>query len=215
MRIIRPLGLALLAALLAGPASAAELSQAEALRALVQPESGARLAGVERLGEIGTMADANRLLERLADVSAPVRDAAQAALWAIWSRSGELEIDRLLAQGVQQMQAQALDEALKTFDLIVRRKPDFAEGWNKRATVYFLLGRHEESLRDCDEVLKRNRHHFGALSGAGQIHLQLGHPRRALGFFRRAMRINPNLSGPAQIIPLLERHLREKERMTV
>ena len=81
------------------------------------------------------------------------------------------------------MRASELDEALATFSDIVARKPAFAEGWNKRATIYFLIGENEKSLRDCDEVLRRNPNHFGALSGAGQIHLSLGNPERALEFF--------------------------------
>ncbi len=107
------------------------------------------------------------------------------------------------------MQASALDDALATFTSIVRRKPDFAEGWNKRATLYFLLGRYTESLKDCDQVLKRNPKHFGALAGAGQIQLQLGHPELALALFRRAVAVNPDMEGPAQMIPVLEEMLRK------
>ena len=61
-------------------------------------------------------------------------------------------------------------------------------------------------------MFKRNPHHFGALSGAGQIHLQLGNMRRALELFRRAVEVNPNLQGPAQMIPLLEQHLQDDDR---
>ena len=96
------------------------------------------------------------------------------------------------------MHAGELQEALSTFDRIVRRKPDFAEGWNKRATIRFLLGEYENSQMDCDEVFSRNPNHFGALAGAGQIHLMLGRPELALDFFRRAsvptftrMRVEP------------------------
>jgi tetratricopeptide (TPR) repeat protein len=64
-------------------------------------------------------------------------------------------------------------------------------------------------------VFKRNPRHFGALSGAGQIHLRLGNPRRALEFFRRAVEVNPNLDGTAQMIQLLEQHLRNVDRMTI
>ena len=108
------------------------------------------------------------------------------------------------------MQAADLEDALATFSVIVKRKPAFAEGWNKRATIHFLLGHFTESLTDCDAVLKRNPKHFGALSGAGQIHLQLGHPELALDFFRRALAVNPNLDGAAAMIPVLEELLREQ-----
>ncbi len=192
----------------------APLTRAEALEAIAQPEASARLAGVERLGEIGRMPDAQRLLLRLADTDDKVRAYAVAAMWQIWSRSGDPAIDKLFARGLEQMQSMAFKEALTTLNTVVQRKPDFAEGWNKRATLYFLMGEYDKSLKDCDEVLKRNKHHFGAMSGAGQIHMQLGNPKKALEFFRRAVDVNPNLDGPAQMIPLLEQHLRDKDQST-
>ena len=213
---MRVLCLALLAAALAATAAlAAPLTREQALAAMAQPDAAQRLAAVERLAEIGTMADANRVLDRLGDTDPEIRDAAAAAAWQIWSRSGDPAIDRQFARGVEQMQASALPDALATFNDIVRRKPAFAEGWNKRATIYFLLGENEKSLRDCEEVFKRNPRHFGALSGAGQIHLQLGNLRRALEYFRLAVEVNPNLTGPLQIIPLIEQRLRDGERNTV
>ena len=202
----------LAAALFSVSAFAAPLTRAQALAALAQADAAVRLAAVDRLADIGTMADAERVLDRLRDVDPEVREAAASAAWQIWSRSGDPKIDQLFARGVEQMQAAELADALATFDEIVRRKPAFAEGWNKRATIYFLLGENEKSLHDCDEVFKRNPRHFGALSGAGQIHLRLGNLQRALDFFRRAVDVNPNMDGPAQMIPLIEQRLREGDR---
>src|SRR5450755_1499614 len=199
-----------LAALAAGACQAGPLTRAQALQALEQPGTSARLAGIDRLAQIGKRVDVDRLLGRLGDADPQVRARAAAATWQIWSRSGDPAIDRLFAHGLAQMQASAWIDALATFSAVVRLKPDFAEGWNKRATIYFLLGRNEESLKDCDEVLKRNRKHFGALAGAGQIHLQLGNAELALEFFQRALEVNPNLEGVAEMIPLLEQVLRER-----
>ena len=210
MRRLRLVALALAMALAAGAAPAAPLTRAQALQALEQPDASARRAAIERLGEIGRMDDADRVLARLADADPEVRAGASAAVWRIWSRSGDPAIDRLFARGTGQMQAAEMEEALATFDAIVKRKPAFAEGWNKRATILFLLGRYEESLKDCDQVLKRNPRHFGALSGAGQIHLQLGNAELALDFLRRALAVNPNLEGAAQIVPVLEELLRQQ-----
>jgi len=213
MRLLR-LGLAALVAALATVAApvvqAAPPTRAEALKALEQPDAAARRGAIERLAEVGRMEDVDRLLARLDDADPAVRDLAAAATWQIWSRSGDPAIDKLFARGTAQMEAAALQDALATFSAIVRKKPAFAEGWNKRATVLFLLGRFEESLKDCDQVLKRNPKHFGALSGAGQIHLQLGDPERALDYFRRALAVNPNLSGAAEIVPVLEEMLRQE-----
>ena len=194
--------------LIALPAFAAPLTHDQALAAIDQGEPALRLAGIERLAEIGEMADADWLLPRLRDADGRVRGAAEAAIWTLWGRSGDLAIDTLYARGVAQMEASALVNALAIFNDIVKRRPAFAEGWNKRATVQFLLGHHTQSLHDCDEVLKRNPHHFGALSGAGQIHLQMGHLELALAFFKRAFAVNPNLDGLAPAIQQLEQRLR-------
>ena len=203
---------ACLAALLAIAAHGAPLTRAQALAALAQPDSRTRLAGVERLAAVGAAADAERVLDRLADADPGVREAAAAAAWQIWGRSGDAAIDQLFARGLAQMRSAALPDALATFNEIVRRRPAFAEGWNKRATIYFLLGKYEKSLQDCAEVFKRNPRHFGALSGAGQIHLQQGNLRRALELFRQALDVNPNLEGLALTIDLIEQRLRSGER---
>lgn len=216
MRTLRALVLMLLLAQAgATAADTSTLTRAQALAALSHSEPQQRVAGVRRLAQIGTMLDAQRLIGTLADADETLRIITTAAVWQIWSRSGDAVIDELFARGVGQMEAAQLADALATFSEIVRRKPAFAEGWNKRATVYFLLGRHLESLQDCDEVLKRNPSHFGALSGAGQIHMQLGNAKQALEFFRRAVEVNPTLEGPAQMIPLLEQFLRDESRKSI
>lgn len=191
-------------------AAAAELTRAQALRELASALPLQRAQAVERLGDIGTMADAERVAERLRDAHPGVREIAQGALWRIWSRSGSPEIDRLLRRGVDQMSAGELEAALATFDAIIRRKPEFAEGWNKRATVLFMLGRDNASLKDCDEVLKRNPRHFGALSGMTQIHLRRGDPAAALQAWERALQANPNLDGGAETLRILEEAVRAR-----
>ena len=140
----------------------------KALKALDQPSAEARLAALVRLAEVGTMADADRVALRLHDDIAQVRQVASAALWQIWSRSGNKAIDNQYQRGVQLMEAAQLKEAVSVFSDIIKKQPTFAEAWNKRATLYFMLGEYQLSLSDCDEVLKRNRHHFGALSGYAQ-----------------------------------------------
>ncbi|UUZ67754.1 tetratricopeptide repeat protein [Polaromonas sp. P2-4] len=197
------------------PAAAPPATRQQALKAIEHPEPAVRRAAVARLGEIGTMADADRLVARLRDDDAPVRQLAEAALWQIWSRSGDRAIDALFLRGVQQMEARQLVEAVATFSEVIRRKPDFAEGWNRRATAYYLLGRFELSMHDCDEVLKRNRHHFGALSGYGQMYLALGDPDRAQPYLERALKVNPNMAGVASTLRLIEQYRAAKQRRTI
>ncbi len=192
--------------------SAATLSHDQARAGLAATDAMDRFVAVERLAELGDMADADAVLQRLADTDPRVRLSAGNAIWQIWSRSGDTAIDELLTQGVMQMQAGATADALTTFNEVVQRRPAFAEGWNKRATLRYLMGDWAQSMQDCEEVFKRNPRHFGALAGAGQIQLRLGRPDLALNYFRLALAVNPNLEGPAQMIPLLEKHLQDLEK---
>jgi len=187
----------------------------QALAELVKPDVEARRHAAAWLGELGRMADAPALLRALRDQDDVVRALAERSVWQVWSRSGDAAIDALFQQGVAQMSQGAADEAVATFTRIIDTKPDFAEGWNKRATLYFLIGDFEKSLRDCDEVVKRNPEHFGVLAGYGQIYLALDQPERALDYFRRAVAVNPNLRQVERAIAEIERQLADKRKNTI
>ena len=196
-------------------AAAAELNRAQALQALKNSSPRLRMEAVARLGAVGTMADADRLVDRLYDADEEVRQLTGAALWQIWSRSGDKGIDALYQQGVAQMESSKLREAVDTFTAIIAKRPSFAEAWNKRATLYYLLGELDLSLKDCDEVIKRNRNHFGALSGYAQIYLQRGDLDRAKTHFGRALKVNPNLQGVPDVIEQLQEKQEQKRRNSI
>jgi tetratricopeptide (TPR) repeat protein len=183
-------------------------SRQEALAALGSASAEARAAAVLWIARHGGSADAAPLYERLRDQSALVRGYAEQALWLVWSRSGDASVDRLMERGIEQMQAGRHHEAIATFSDVIRRRPAFAEGWNKRATVLYLAGDYRRSLADCAEVLKRNPRHFGALSGAGLVHLRLEQYPQALESFRRALEVNPNMPGIEMEVLRLEALLR-------
>jgi len=217
---VRAAALALAAALLVTPGgpgrAAAEPTRQEAreaLRALADVET--RRAAALWLGQKGLMDDAPALVQALRDQDPLVRASAEQALWQVWSRSGDDEVDGLLALGIEQMSAREGDAAVETFSRVIARRPDFAEGWNKRATAHYLMGAYAKSLADCDEVLKRNPHHFGALSGYGMIYLQLDQPARALEYFERALAVNPNLSSVVDTVEMLKRRLIQRRKDTI
>ena len=187
-------------------------SRAEALAALRSPDAAKRADAVVWIGNQGTMEDAELLHARLRDESALVRGYAEQGLWLLWTRSGDPAIDALMARGGEAMQAGRLDEAIEIFTSVIKAKPQFAEGWNQRATAYYLAGRYPESIADCREVLKRNPKHFGALAGMGQIHAQLENFHEALDWFRRALEVNPNMAGVEMNIEQIEERLEEKRR---
>jgi len=120
---------------------------------------------------------------------------AEAVLWEMWHRSGDREVDELLREGIATMQRRELDGAEVIFARVIARAPDFAEGWNKRATVRYVAENYEGSIGDCEETLKRKPHHFGALSGQGLCYMALGRHREAAAMFRRALVVHPRLQG--------------------
>ena len=180
------------------------LTRSQALAQASSADVKQRRAAVDRLGQIGLMSDARVLLKALHDRDEATRELAQASIWRVWSRSGDAKVDELFERGVQEMNIGAIELAIETFTSVITNKPEFAEGWNKRATLYFLAGEFDKSLKDCDEVLKRNPLHFGVLAGYGQIYFQLEQPARALDFFQRALKINPNMAGVARSIEALK-----------
>lgn len=180
---------------LSGSAAAAETDRATALKELASQDARIRQQGVGHLAEAGVMSDVPTLLAALVDDDAVVRAGSERAIWAIWSRSGDPDVDLLFAQGAEHLAHRRLPESVEVFTRVIERKPEFAEGWNKRATALYLAGDLDASAADCDEVLKRNPSHFGALSGYGLISLQRGQLEQALGYFEQALALNPNMPG--------------------
>ena len=208
------LGLSLLASGAAAQ-DKSPLTREQALADIKKPDLETRRRATAWLGEVGVIADAPVLIGALSDADEVVRTLAEHSVWQVWGRSGDAEADGLLQVGIEEMNRGDGPAAVETFTKAIQRKPDFAEAWNKRATVYFLMGEHEKSLKDCDEVMKRNPAHFGALAGYGQIYLQLDQPERALSYFRRALRVNPNMRALRQVIPQLEQLLTERRKGTI
>ena len=187
----------------------------QALRDLTSPDVEARRLATAWLGELATPDDLPALFRQLRDSDDLVRALTENSIWQTWSRSGDAKVDALFKVGVEQMNQGRTEAAIDTFTEIIRRKPDFAEGWNKRATIYFLVGDYDKSLADCDEVIKRNPQHWGALAGYGQIYVQLDRPEEALTYFQRALAVNPNLQNVENTIQQLKQVVIEKRRGTI
>ena len=216
--LARAVTLILAAGVLVSPVGAQQpppLTRRQALEDIKKPDVEARRHAAAWLGELGAMTDAPALLQALRDDDDLVRVLAESSVWQVWSRSGDPEVDALFQIGVEQMNQRNTPAAIETFSRIIQKTPDFAEGWNKRATIYFVVGEYAKSLKDCDEVMKRNPSHFGALAGYGQIYVQLDQPERALEYFQRALTINPNLRGVEVAVEQLKRLIIEKRRGTI
>lgn len=126
-------------------------------------------------------------------------------IWIAWMDSGDPTIDRLAREASAAMAAGQLPVALALLDAVTRRAPGYAEGWNKRATVLYMLGELEKSLADIDKVLALEPRHFGAISGIGLIRIARGDPGGAIEAYRRVLRIYPLNAGARENIELLTR----------
>jgi tetratricopeptide (TPR) repeat protein len=129
---------------------------------------------------------------------------AEAILWRAWCHSGDTKADLFFRAGVEAMQQGKLAEAEELFSRVIETKSDFAEGWNKRATVRYLRRNFHGSVADCRETLARNPSHFGASSGQGLCHMSLNEFREAAICFRRALEIHPHLDAVRHNLALAE-----------
>jgi tetratricopeptide (TPR) repeat protein len=137
-------------------------------------------------------------------------DAITGDIWKIWLQSGSAELDERMERATKLMAHGLLQHAIGALDEIIETAPNWAEAWNKRATVLFLLGEYDRSLADIDRVLALEPRHFGALAGIGMIRSEKGELREALAAYRRAMAVNPFLKERLGLIPALEKQLGEQ-----
>ena len=113
----------------------------------------------------------------------------------------------MFQEGIRALQREAWTEAVALFTRVIERAPAFAEGYNKRATAYYLMGKYEESIADCEATVARNPYHFGALSGEGLCCLTLGRMGKAQELLRKALAVNPNMPAVEQNLIATERSL--------
>jgi tetratricopeptide (TPR) repeat protein len=201
----------LFVAVVAAPAA----EQAALLERLRTGPVEERRIAAERLGEIGDDGATPALVRALHDADATVRQEAHDSLWAIWHRSGDTAIDALLGQGIALMQQGRLPESIQVFTDVIARAPGFAEGWNKRATAYYLMGDLDRSLADCEEVVKRNPVHFGALSGFGLIYLQKEDLPKAAEYFEKALAVDPTLAQVESVLEQIREVLRQRRQQAI
>jgi len=124
-------------------------------------------------------------------------------IWALWLQTPSDTVALLMTRAKVAMDAQNPDVALKLLDAVIRLRPDYVEGWNRRATLYYLRNDYTRSLEDIEQVLAREPRHFGALAGLGMIMQDLGDDKRALDAFRRALAVNPHLDKVPELVKTL------------
>ena len=144
----------------------------------------------------GRAAVLDTLFAKLQSTTDPMAaQALEQAIWEQWTMVPDPEQRQLMLLGMAEMQQQDLQSAVATFSKLIEIAPDLSEAWNKRATVYWLLGNFPASISDICETIKREPRHFGAYSGLGMIRAQMGEPARAAAAFELARKYNPHIVG--------------------
>jgi tetratricopeptide (TPR) repeat protein len=131
-------------------------------------------------------------------------------IWALWFHSDNPEVLKLMNTGVTAMSQSDFNQAIDAFKRVTRIAPDFAEGWNKLATVHYLVGDYQDSLDEIGHTLELEPRHFGALSGLGLVQVELHHTEQALDAFERALDVYPMMQGARLNAEVLKKQLQDK-----
>ena len=136
-------------------------------------------------------------------------------IWKIWSthpsedRRG-YRLTELLAQGALLINQRKLNKAYGLFSQIILEDPKWAEAWNKRATVLYMMGNYEQSQNDINEVLKIEKRHFGALSGQGLVQIELKNYDKAIESYKEVQKLYPSMEAPKVMIPRIKKLIKEQ-----
>jgi len=132
-------------------------------------------------------------------------------IWAQWMVSPSDTANLLMTRVRTAIEAKDMDLAIKLLDGIVRIRPDYVEGWNRRATLYYMKKEYGRSLADIREVLRREPRHFGALAGLGLILQDIGDDKRALDAYRRALDVYPRLQRIPDVVKKLQEEIEGRD----
>ncbi|MBS1269645.1 MAG: hypothetical protein MAG794_00596 [Gammaproteobacteria bacterium] len=129
-------------------------------------------------------------------------------IWRVWLDSGDDRIDREMKAGIRTMSGGRLESAIRHFTRITEMAPKFAEGWNKRATAYYLNDELARSMHDIQKTLRLEPRHFGAIAGMGLIFLRQGDEHGAMSAFEQVLKIYPSAPGANAQVKRLRKKLK-------
>ena len=112
-------------------------------------------------------------------------------IWNIWYEVDDPKVIEYFEKGIQAMNLRNYPLAIRFFNNLIEEDPNFAEGWNKRATVHFMMGNFDQSMQDIIKTLELEPRHFGALDGMGLIFIHQGQFQQALDVYDKMLEIFP------------------------
>jgi tetratricopeptide (TPR) repeat protein len=131
------------------------------------------------------------LLEDLKNPDETTRDRATRELWRIWFEQKGMVGLEVLRRAQILLELRDFDKAGDILTQLISQQPDFAEAWNRRAVLHYVQGRYQSAIADCEQVIRLNPVHFGALHGLGLCNMALGNYRTAIHAFHRAVQVQP------------------------
>ena len=135
----------------------------------------------------------------------------ESQIWELWiTHPSEDSLTALLADGSSYMSQNKLETAYETFTKTIELDSNWAEAWNKRATVLYLMGQYELSQNDINKVLEIEARHFGALSGQGLVQTALKNYQKAIDSYIEAHKVHPNMRSPLIMIEKLKLQIQKE-----
>ena len=135
----------------------------------------------------------------------------ESKIWELWSiHPSENNLTALLADGSFYVSQNKLETAYETFTKAIELDSSWAEAWNKRATVLYLMGKYEQSQADIDKVLELEQRHFGALAGQGLVQTALNNYQKAIDSYIEAHKVHPNMKSPLIMIEKLQNQIKKE-----
>ena len=135
----------------------------------------------------------------------------ESQIWELWTtHPSKSNLTALMADGSFYMSQNKLETAYETFTQTIKLDPNWAEAWNKRATVLYLMGKYELSQADIDKVLELEKRHFGALSGQGLVQTALTNYQKAIDSYIEAHKVHPNMRSPLIMIEKLQLQIKKE-----
>ena len=125
-------------------------------------------------------------------------------IWQRWTANDDPNVSQLMQIGIRALNYSTYRKALQSFDRVIEIAPEFAEGWNKRATLYYHIKEYRRSIDDIKKTLRLEPRHFGAWSGLGLVSIAQENYAGALAAFKKALSINPHISNIRRYVQKLE-----------
>ena len=153
----------------------------------------------------------NKLFDELKVGNFIISQEVEQKIWNIWStHPTDQNLTEILGEGSKHVRNQELVQAFDIFTKVIEIDPTWAEAWNKRATVLYLLGDYNGSQKDIDEVLKLEKRHFGALAGEGLVNIELKNYEKAIKSYQKAQKIYPSMKSPNIMIEKIKELIKQQ-----